>query len=275
MQKNVNELSRLAQQIRRDILDLAFYCNGPAHIGGALSIAEIMAVLYGQILKIDASNPRWQERDRFILSKGHAVLALYSALHRTNFINEDVFSTFKMDGSELIAHPVLNMDLGIESSNGSLGHGLSMAIGVAWALKRGGVDSKSFVLLGDGECDEGSIWEGVWLASNLELNNLVVLVDFNGFQSDGIVPKNSSSENMAAKWRSFGWQAHVVDGHDIGALLQLLNCSSTFDGPTVIVAKTIKGKGVSFMENENLWHHNRLTESFYLKAIAEVSNVIS
>lgn len=271
--KTVN-VDDLALKIRREILKLAFNCKGPAHLGGALSIADILAVLYGVILNVDPKNPTWQDRDRFILSKGHGVLALYAALHHVGFFHEDTLSTFKTNGSDLIAHPVLNMELGIESSNGSLGHGLSFSAGIALALKKKRSHSKVFVLLGDGECEEGSVWEGAMLSSKLELGNLVCIIDSNGLQSDGPVSSINNHEWLIKRWEAFGWESESVDGHNIEDLRKSLSKQSD-SRPRVIVARTIKGRGISFMEDNNVWHHNRITEGYFRLAMKELDNVNS
>lgn len=274
MSREDEELVQAATEIRKDILKLAFDCNGPAHLGGALSIADILSVLYGRIMNFNPENPLWLDRDRFILSKGHGVLAFYAALHRAGFFSKETLSTFKVNGSDLIAHPVMNMDLGIESSNGSLGHGLSFSVGIALALKKKRSRSRVYVLLGDGECEEGSVWEAAMLASKLQLDNLVCIVDCNGLQSDGPVSRINTAEWLVKRWESFGWKTDLVDGHNVSQLISsLLNPEDLF--PRVIVARTIKGKGISFMENNNTWHHNRLTEESFYSGMEELDRAHS
>ena len=262
---NLSDLAELSRKVRLDIIDLAYRCEGPAHIGGALSIVEILVSLYGTIMQHNPKDPQWENRDRFILSKGHGVLAFYSALHQCGYFSRDKLLTFKEDGSDLIAHPVMNLELGIESSNGSLGNGLSMAVGMAWALNLKGIDSQVFTLVGDGECDEGSIWEAAMSASRLHLHNLTAIVDCNGFQSDGPVQEDSLPQSLDKKWKSFGWATQIVDGHSIEDLLTTIQHSYRVrtGKPKVVIAKTIKGAGIKFMENNNVWHHNRLTKSSY------------
>lgn len=270
----MEDLVQAAIEIRKDILKMAFDCKGPAHLGGALSIADILSVLYGKIMNFDPENPLWFDRDRFILSKGHGVLAFYAALHHAGFFSKETLSTFKVNGSDLIAHPVMNMDLGIESSNGSLGHGLSFSVGVALALKKKRKKSRVYVLLGDGECEEGSVWEAAMLASKLQLDNLVCIVDCNGLQSDGPVSRINTDEWLVKRWESFGWKTDLVDGHNVSQLIDSL--SSPVDQlPRVLVARTIKGKGISFMENNNAWHHNRLTEESFHSGMEELGRVNS
>jgi len=231
-------------------------------------MVEIMAVLYTHVLKIDNSNPHWPQRDRFILSKGHGVLGFYSALLVAKIIDEDEYSRFQTNECNLIAHPVMNLDLGIESSNGSLGQGLSMGIGIALGAKIKNKSFKTYVLLGDGECDEGSVWEAVMLAPQLNLDNLVAIVDYNKLQSDG--DKVIDLSDLASKFEGFGWDTYNVDGHNIGRLLEAFEAEHVNNKPKMIVANTIKGKGVSFMENDNAWHHNILTKNKYEAALEEL-----
>ena len=264
------QVEMMAFRMRQRILDMSLRCEGPTHLGGGLSLVEIMAVLYGAIMNFHIENPRWEDRDRFILSKGHGVLGLYTALAEVGFIDEAEFQTFKKDDSHLISHPVMNLDLGIESSNGSLGQGLSMSVGLAWAAKRKTKHHSIFVVMGDGECNEGSVWEAAMSASQLKLGNIVAVVDNNGLQSDGPTEEIISSSQLADKWRSFGWKVHEVDGHSIPALRSVLSMRSETQ-PTCIVARTIKGKGIDFMENNNEWHHNRLTQVMYDRAVLSLT----
>jgi len=268
-------IEKLCKDMRLDIIELAYRCDGPAHIGGALSIVECLAILYGMVMKHNPKDPLQKDRDRFILSKGHGVLAFYSVLHQTGYFSRETLLTFKNEGSALIAHPVMNMNLGIESSNGSLGHGLSMSVGIGWGLKKRGSKSKIFTLLGDGECDEGSVWEAAMSASRLEIDNLTAIVDCNGFQSDGPIRNDSNCLIMESKWKAQGWDTRIVDGHSLEALFTAVtqpNQIKTARRPRVIIASTIKGCGVSFMQGDNSWHHNRLTQITYDKARAELRN---
>ena len=267
------KIENMAIFMRRKILEIS-YRSSPhaAHLGGGLSMVEIMATLYAHILNFDKVNPYWPERDRFILSKGHGVLGYYSALLAVGFIDEKKYNTYLTNESDLISHPIMNLDLGIESSNGSLGQGLSMAIGVAYAAKKDkDLNYKAYVLLGDGECNEGSVWEAVMLAPQLMLDNLIAIVDYNKLQSD-MTPSCDiiNFGNLAAKFESFGWDVYDVDGHDIVQLVSAFEAKHAAGRPKMIVANTIKGKGVSFMENNNEWHHNILTKSKYELALAEL-----
>lgn len=259
-----------AKEIRHDVLKMAL-CTGNtgAHIGGSLSIVEIMAVLYRGIMKHDPAHPLMEKRDRFILSKGHGVLSLYAALQQTGYIPKELLWTFKQNDSPLTGHPSLNQTLGIEFSSGSLGQGLSLGIGVALALKRKqNHTSRVYVLLGDGECNEGSIWEAAAFAAHHTLQNLIVIIDKNGLQYDGKTEDILSMEPFSDKWKSFGWNTITIDGHNIGQLYDALTYQSS--KPFVIIAETIKGKGISFIENNPKWHNSRLTQDQYNKAILEL-----
>jgi transketolase len=264
------DIERMASFMRRKILDISHHCNLSTHLGGGLSMVEIMATLYARVLRYDRANPRWPERDRFILSKGHGVLGYFSALLAAGIINEEIYNTFQTNGSDLIAHPVMNLDLGIESSNGSLGQGLSMAVGIALAARKKGQTFGTYVLLGDGECNEGSVWEAVMSAAQLKLENLVIVIDYNKLQSDGDARQIVDLADLAGKFRSFGWDTREVDGHDIGQLVEAFERPSAPGKPRVVVAHTVKGKGISFMENNNEWHHNRLTKANYELALSEL-----
>jgi transketolase len=268
---NFPEIENMALFMRRKIIDISHHSGTSTHIGGALSMTDAMAVLYGHVLRFDPQNPRWEDRDRFILSKGHGVLGYYPALLAAGLIDEEKFQTFQTNGSDLIAHPVMNLDLGIESSNGSLGQGLSMAVGIALAAKRKNKPFKTYVLMGDGETNEGSVWEATMLAAQLGLNNLTAIIDHNGMQNDGEGQNIVNSANMSERFTAFGWHTHDVGGHDIEAMVAAFEEPTPSDKPKAIVAHTIKGKGISFMENENSWHHNRLAKSNYELAWAELN----
>lgn len=270
-----NALVELSRNMRLSVLEMAYQCDGPAHLGGALSIVEILAVLYGKVLQHDPIKPCWEERDRFILSKGHGVLAFYAALYHAGYFSREILGTFKQNGSDLIAHPVMNLQMGIESSNGSLGHGLSMSTGIAWGLRFKNSSARVYTLLGDGECDEGSVWEAAASASRFELSNLTAIVDCNSLQSDGAVANDNLTDSLVDKWKSLGWHVITVSGHSISELLNGLlenHERKSLKKPSVILALTEKGHGVSFMRQNNLWHHNRLTENLFNKAREEVVN---
>ena len=268
---NYPEIIDMARLMRLKMLEISHNCTLSTHLGGGLSMTEIMATLYARILRYDKDDPRWDGRDRFILSKGHGVLGYFSALVVAGIITEEIYSTFQTNESDLIAHPVMNLDLSIESSNGSLGQGLSMAVGIALAAKKKNASFTTYVLLGDGECNEGSVWEAIMSAGQLHLDNIVALVDYNKLQSDGTAGEIIDLGDLANKFRNFGWDAHDIDGHQIDQLVSTIELPKVAGKPRVIVANTVKGKGISFMENNNEWHHNRLTKASFDIAIAEVS----
>ena len=240
-----------------------------SHFGGALSIVDIVSVLFGYKLRLN-NDPNWQERDRFILSKGHACLAYYAALCEVGYISKDELKTFEKDESDLLGHPVLNKKLGIDFSNGSLGMGLSLGIGLSIAFKKKNKDNKVFVIIGDGECNEGSVWEAAMAASNFKLNNLYAIIDKNNFQQTGSNKEIMNSENLSDKWSSFGWDVETVDGHNIDELLNYFSVENKSQKPKTLIANTIKGKGFSFSENNNNWHHAVLSKSQYEIAIKEL-----
>lgn len=256
-----------SNQMRQIILETSFKCGAPAHIGGALSIVDILACLYQNILKIKGKN-----RDVFILSKGHGFLALLAALYSKKLISKKKLLTFQTNGSEIIAHPIMDTKIGIESSNGSLGQGLSFSIGLALAKKKKKEKGKIFSLLGDGECYEGSVWESAISATELKLDNLTAVVDCNGFQNDGKIGSKMSYKDIYNKWKGFGWNTMLCDGHNISKVLKSLKLNKK-NVPSVIIARTIKGKGVSFMENNNDWHHGRLTKKLYIQALKELKKI--
>ena len=260
-------------KMKKKVLDTALIAGASgAHIGGALSIIDIIATLYCSIMRHDKKNPEWTERDRFILSKGHGCLAYYSALAEAGYIESEELNTFEKSGSDLLGHPVINRKKGIEFSNGSLGMGLSLGIGVALAGKRGNKNFKVYVILGDGECNEGSVWEAAMAAPNFELNNLCAIIDKNNFQQTGANKDIMNVGNLHDKWLSFGWNVKEIDGHNINEIYETLKTNSLDQKPLVIVANTIKGKGFSFSENNNDWHHTVLSKSQYDLAIKELNS---
>lgn len=250
-----------SKEMRRDILRMGLKTgsNG-AHFGGGLSLVEIMAVLYKSVLRVNSDFPRWDQRDRFILSKGHGAMAYYAALKQAGFVTDEELMSFKSNDTFLYGHPSMNLDKGIEFSSGSLGLGLALGVGTAIGLRKRGNDrSRVFVLMGDGECGEGSVWESAASTAHFGLSNLVAIIDKNGLQYDGPTKDILNMDDMAKKWESFGWEARNVDGHNLKELLTAFE--DLGDRPTVIVANTVKGKGVLFMENNPLWHHSRLTQA--------------
>ncbi len=262
---------QLASKIRRHALEMVHRARS-SHIGACLSIADLLAVLYADVLEIDADRPDDPARDRFILSKGHAAAALYAVLAETGFFPVGRLDSYGENGSPLAGHVSHHGVPGVEFSTGSLGHGLSLGCGTALAAKRAGEAFRSFVLLGDGECDEGAIWEAALFAAHHQLDNLTALIDHNGLQGFGKVDEVLALGDLAAKWREFGWSAVEVDGHDHRALRRALH-SLPFkrDTPSVLVASTVKGKGVSFMEDELLWHYRSPDDEQFARAMSELT----
>ncbi|MEI7726240.1 MAG: transketolase [Bacteroidota bacterium] len=258
--------------MRFHILRLAHQAGSQgAHLGGCLSIVEILATLYGGILRIQPGNPKWKNRDRFILSKGDGSLAHYAALEASHIISEEQLFTFGKNGGPLPGAASLNHDLGLEYSNGTLGFGLSYGVGLALASKKTGNPYAVYVLLGDGECNEGSVWEAAMSAPHFKLSNLTAIVDLNSMQSDGKTcdVMNIDLEQM---WKGFGWEVIMVeDGHSCAQLSEALSKPRHDQKPRIIIAHTIKGKGVSFMENNNTWHHNCLSKEIFDAAMIEIS----
>lgn len=262
-------LSQMADEIRVDCLRMGLNTgsNG-AHFGGGLSLVEIMTVLYGNVMRIDPNKPRWEERDRFILSKGHGAMAYYAALKQVGFVSDEELMTFKSNDTFLYGHPSMNVDRGIEFSSGSLGLGLALGVGTALGLRlKGLTQPRVYVLLGDGECNEGTIWESAISASHFGLKNLTVVIDKNGLQYDGSTETVLNMGDLANKFESFGWSAYVVNGHDTAELLTAFEVRS--ERPIAIIANTVKGKGVPYMENNAAWHHSRLTQKQFDELIKD------
>jgi len=269
---NQKDLKSHAANIRRSILRIAEQSSGPSHIGGSFSIVEILTYLYGHYLNIKIDDPRWMQRDRFILSKGHAALGFYVALTEFGIMPESVLESYKKDESKIIAHPIQDLDFGIESSNGSLGHGLAFGVGLAWATRAKNQENRIVVLLGDGECNEGSVWEAAMSAAHLQLKNITAIVDANGLQSDGTTESVMKINQIENVWKSFGWKALKINGHDFTEIDNAFKTSQTISAPVVIIAETTKGKGVSFMENNNEWHHGRITQTLFEQAVGEIGS---
>ena len=243
-----------ALRMRREIIRM-LAAAGSGHPGGSLSATDIMAVLFNEELRIDPGSPRDPGRDRFVLSKGHAAPALYAALALKGFLPVSELTDLRKLGSRLQGHPDANKLPGVDVSTGSLGQGLSMACGMALAAKLDDRDYRVFALTGDGEQQEGQIWEAAMLAAHYKLNNLIAFLDHNHLQIDGQIEQVLSPEPLADKWRAFGWQVLEIDGHDIDAIRAAVAQAKTVaDRPVMIIAETVKGKGVSFMENQASWH---------------------
>jgi transketolase len=261
----------LAREIRADALRMVHRAKA-SHIGSALSIADIVAVLYGDVMAADPRAPRAASRDRFILSKGHACVAVYAALAARGFFPREELLRYGQDHSELMNH-VSHKVAGVEFSTGSLGHGLPFGVGKALAAKRRGAAWRTFVLLSDGEWGEGSNWEACMFASHHRLDNLVAIIDYNKLQSLTTVAETLALEPLADKLRAFGWAVQEVDGHDHAALARALSATPWEPGrPSVLVAHTIKGKGVSFMENLVKWHYSPPNDAQLAQALGELEN---
>jgi transketolase len=262
----------LAREIRAAVVSMT-HRAGCAHAGSALSAADILAVLYSGILNVTPGSVDSPRRDRFILSKGHACAALYAALAGRGFFPKKLLAEFYQDGSLLMGHATHKAAPGIEVSAGSLGHGLSIGCGLALAAKRDAMAYRVFVLLSDGECDEGSVWEAALFAAHHALDNLVVIVDYNKIQSLGTVEEVLRLEPFAEKWRAFGWAVAEADGHNLAALGKVLEAAPREAGkPACVVAHTVKGKGVSFMENALLWHYRAPDAAELNLALAEIGS---
>jgi transketolase len=244
----------LALRLRRHVVRMCA-AGGSSHVGSCLSIADIMAVLYGEVLRVKPSEPAWPLRDRFILSKGHAGACVYAALAERGFFPLAMLDQHYRNGSHLSGHVSHKGVPGVELSTGSLGHGLGVGAGMALQLRRMGGCQRVYVLLSDGECDEGAVWEAAMFAAHHRLANLCAVIDYNKLQSLGPVSATLALEPFAEKWRAFGWTVHEVDGHDHAALKSSCGAAARLQSPTCIVAHTVKGRGISFMEDQVLWHY--------------------
>lgn len=266
----VRRCEEASVRIRRNIIEMTYNTGKTgAHLGGSLSVVELLSGLYVGGIRYNNNEPEWEKRDRVILSKGHAAMALYPAMAEAGIIEQEELSSFKEDGSRLGGHPSLNGLPGIEFASGSLGQGLSLGVGTCLALKRKNNNvSRVFVLLGDGECDEGSIWEAAASASHYGLENLVAIVDMNAIQYDGFTEDVLSMSPFEEKWKAFGWDVISIDGHDMESILDAY--SQQHVRPLAILAHTIKGKGISFMENNWKYHNAALSKEQYEQAVEEL-----
>ena len=275
MTERIKQITNMATQLRRDVVNTIFYA-GDGHPGPCMSIADILAILYFDIMRLDPENPAWIGRDRFILSKGHACPALYAALARRGYFSPAELKTLRSLGSRLQGHPVQKYTPGVDATSGSLGHGLPQGCGMALAARKRGDDTLTFVVTGDGELNEGIVWEAAMTIAKFKLHNLIAIVDYNGIQSGGTVEKVSGLVNLAEKWKAFGWYVVEIDGHDIEKLtLALENAAKRGRAsreqseemiilpglpvpepgqPVVFIARTLKGKGIPYMEGNNAWH---------------------
>jgi len=257
-------IAKKAKEIRRSIIEMAHVSKGP-HVGSALSCADILAVLYFEIMKIEP----WEQRDLFILSKAHADMALYAALAAKGIMNKEDLAGYYQNGGKLPGHLDKQTAKGVEVSAGSLGHGFNIGLGLALGFKKQQNTRQVFILIGDGENQEGSIWEGALFAPKLALNNLTVIMDYNNLQGYGVTNAICAFEPISAKWASFGWEVQEIDGHDHQALKTALQKRN--ENPRMIIAKTVKGRGVTFMENKLEWHYYIVTTELCEKALEELS----
>ena len=272
--RDVSVLRDRATALRKHIVEM-LAAAGSGHPGGSLSAVEILTALYfGGFLRYDPDNPEWPERDRFILSKGHGVPAQYAALAEAGFFPVSELTTLRRIDSRLQGHPVLGTAPGIEASTGSLGQGLSIGLGMALAARLDGKSWNVYVMLGDGECQEGQIWEAALAAGHQAPGNLICIVDYNKFQLDGATAEILSLDPFAEKWRAFGWETREIDGHDLGQVVDALEWAGDQTRPACIIANTVKGKGVSFMEGENAYHGVAPTEEELARALGELENTL-
>ena len=266
--RDIGALERRAVAVRRDILEMLTEAQS-GHPGGSLSAVELVVALYfGGFLRYDAKRPDWADRDRFILSKGHGVPVQYATLAEAGFIPRSELKTLRRIDSRLQGHPVLGTAPGIEASTGSLGQGLSIGLGMALAARMDGKDVNVWVLLGDGECQEGQVWEAAMAAGHSRPHNLIAIVDYNKFQLDGAVADIIGIEPFAAKWQAFGWAVRECNGHAMEEVVQALDWAQSQDGPACVIAHTVKGQGVTFMEHQNKYHGVAPTQDELVRALA-------
>jgi transketolase len=269
-EKAVKQLEEIAKKIRCHIIAMVKNAK-VGHIGGSFSVTDILTTLYFSILNIDPQNPDWTDRDRLILSKGHAATAIYSSLAERGYFPVEELSTFGKIGSNLQIHPDMTKVPGIDASTGSLGQGLSIGLGIALAANLDKKNYHTYVILGDGEIQEGQVWEAAMFAANYKIDNLTAILDYNNVQGVGNVSETMKIAPVKEKWISFGWHTIEIDGHDFNQIISSINEAKARRGvPTIIIAKTIKGKGVSFMQNTCEWHGKVPCDEEYEKAIKEL-----
>jgi transketolase len=275
MERDIQKLKEITTTIRRHIITMLTE-SASGHPGGSLSAVEILTALYFSEMRVDPKNPKWEDRDRFVLSKGHGAPVLYAVLAEKGFFDKKHLNTLRKIDSILQGHPNMNDTPGVDMSTGSLGQGLSVANGMALAGKLDNKDYRVFVYLGDGELQEGQVWEAAMTAAHYKLDNLTAFIDHNGLQIDGPVEKVMNPEPIADKFRAFGWHVISIDGHDFEQIFKAIDEAKNTKGkPTMIVAKTVKGKGVSFMENQVGWHGTAPNKEQCEKALAELGGAIN
>lgn len=271
MNDTIRELKLMANTIRRDIIEIAFKAQGPSHPAPALSCTDLVTALYFNIMKVDPENPQWEDRDRLILSKGHACPVIYSALAEKGYFPKEWLTTIRRINSHLQGHPDMKKTPGIDMTSGSLGNGLSAALGMAIYLKHEKKNSQVYCILGDGEIQEGLVWEAILAAPAMGVDNLTAIVDCNHLQSCGAVTEIQHIPGMAKAWEAMGWNVIRINGHNMEEIVSALERARSFRGmPTCIMADTVKGKGVSYMEFDNAWHQKIPTEAQYNQAIKEL-----
>lgn len=265
----IKQLEEKAKEIRKRVIQLIYEAGG-GHIGGALSATDLLVALYYRVMKVNSQDSKWEERDKFILSKGHSVEPYWCILADLGFFPKEELQTFQKFGTRLIAHPN-NKVPGVEMNTGALGHGLSIAVGMGIAAKMDEKETKIFTLMGDGELAEGSIWEAAMSAAHYKLDNLVAIIDRNKLQISGNTESVMRLEPLAEKWKSFGWHVEEIDGNSMEDIIAVLEKVPKIPKrPTLIIAHTTKGKGVSFIENRAEWHHKVPTEEEYKEALREL-----
>ena len=276
MNSQIVRLEKIATQIRRDIIEIAYKAQGPSHPGPSLSIADVMSCLYFHEMHVRPEEPRWEGRDRLVLSKGHACPALYAALAEKGFFPREELLTVRKVDSRLQGHPDMKKTPGVDMTAGSLGNGMPIATGMALGLKASGNAAHVYAIIGDGEMQEGIIWEAAMFAGAHKLDNLTVILDYNHQQSCGSTEAILPMEPVLDKWKSFGWKTLEMNGHNVPDILDKLAIARAYQGmPTIIVAHTVKGKGVSFMENNNAWHQSLMTPEQYHVALRELEEAQS
>lgn len=274
-EKRVIELAKIATNIRKNVIN-AVFCARSGHPGGSLSVTDILTVLYFEIMNVDPANPRWEDRDRFVLSKGHCAPALYGTLAERGFFPKEEVKSFRCVNSFLQGHPDMKAVPGVDMSTGSLGQGISAANGMAISAKINGKKYRVYAVLGDGELQEGEVWEAAMFAAHYKLDNLTAFVDFNGLQIDGDIREVMNPLPIDEKFKAFGWNVINIDGHNYREIYDAVMEAHKVKGkPTVIIAKTIKGKGVSFMENDPSWHGTPPNEAQYNIAIKELDEYLN
>ena len=270
---NCTELARMGNVLRRDIIEM-IYRSKDGHPAPSLSCADIIACLYFGVMNVDPQDPQWEDRERFVLSKGHACPALYAALGQKGFFSKDLYPTLRHIDSVLQGHPDMKKTPGVDMTSGSLGNGLAAATGMALAAKLQNKTYRTYVLTGDGELGEGINWEAAQTAAKYKLNNLILIVDNNGMQSGGSVESVGGVVNIPGKFAAFGFEVKEVDGHDVKQIMDALT-SSHPGRPLCVVAHTVKGKGVSYMEHNNAWHKGTPNDEQYLTAVKELEAMIN